>query len=214
LPFVVERHSQSGNNKAGRLTGPGKKFVGSKEWKRGMIITDRYEHVIDDKGRLAIPSQIRNVMDPQVDGTAFYLVSEGRYLQLIPEKLFERLALLSPTGLMPAPEAAKVRRFIFSNASRLEPDKQGRVMIPDRYMADSKHRDPITPGILGRDVMLVGVGERLELWNRADYIAHMRELMQDRLSFQSTLDKTYGSVPVTTAAPQASSSSAAPGNGN
>ena len=54
-----------------------------------MVITDRFDHVIDDKNRLAIPSPIRNAMDPEVDGKAFYLVPEGRYLQLIPEKLFE-----------------------------------------------------------------------------------------------------------------------------
>ena len=60
-----------------------------------MVITDRYDHVIDDKNRLAIPSQVRNVMNPETDGTAFYLVPEGRYLQLIPGKLFERLSNLT-----------------------------------------------------------------------------------------------------------------------
>jgi DNA-binding transcriptional regulator/RsmH inhibitor MraZ len=128
-------------------------------------------------------------------------------LQLIPEKLFERLANMSPTGLMPAPEVAKVRRYLFSNASRLEPDKQGRVMIPDRYMADAKHPDPITPGMLQREVMLVGAGERIELWNRADYIGHMRELFADRMSFQSTMQQMFGQAPAGAATP------AAPSNG-
>ena len=169
-----------------------------------MVITDRYDHVIDDKGRLAIPSQIRNAMDPEIDGKAFFLVPEARYLQLIPEKLFERLANI-PTGLMPAPEVAKVRRYLFSNASRLEPDKQGRVMIPDRYMADSKHRDPITPTLLGRSVMLVGAGERLEIWNRDDYIAHMRELNADRLSFQPALQQMFGHFPAGTASGESAS---------
>jgi MraZ protein len=160
-----------------------------------MVITDRYDHVIDDKGRLAIPSQIRNAMDPQVDGAAFYLVPEGRYLQLIPEKLFERLANQTPAGLMPGPEVAKVRRYLFSMASRLELDKQGRVMIPDRFMADSKNRDPITNAFLSREVTLVGANDRLELWNRADYVAHMRELHADRLSFQAAMQQMFGNAP-------------------
>ena len=113
-----------------------------------MVITDRFDHVIDDKNRLAIPSPIRNAMDPEVDGKAFYLVPESRYLQLIPEKLFERLSQQTQTGLMPSPEVAKARRLVFSNASRVEPDKQGRVIVPDRYMADSKGRDPIAAGAL------------------------------------------------------------------
>ena len=29
-----------------------------------MVITDRYDHIIDEKGRLAVPSPIRNAMDP------------------------------------------------------------------------------------------------------------------------------------------------------
>jgi len=160
-----------------------------------MVITDRYDHVIDDKNRLAIPSQVRNAMNPETDGTSFYLVPEGRYLQLIPEKLFERLANHTPAGLMPAPEVAKVRRYLFSMASRLEPDKQGRVMIPERYLIDAKNRDPITQGTLSREVTLVGANDRLEIWNRADYVAHMRELMADRLSFQATMQQMFGNAP-------------------
>jgi MraZ protein len=159
-----------------------------------MVITDRYDHVIDDKNRLAIPSQIRNALDPQTDGAAFYLVPEARYLQLIPEKLFERLANVMPTGLMPAADVAKVRRLVFSNASRLEPDSQGRVQIPDRFLVDGKTRDSITRAFLERKVTLVGANDRLELWNRADYAAHMRELEADRASLAATMQQMFGSA--------------------
>ena len=166
-----------------------------------MVITDRYDHVIDDKNRLSIPSQIRNAMDPERDGAGFYLVPEGRYLQLIPEKLFERYANQTPTGLMPSAEIAKARRFVYSMSSKLDPDKQGRVMIPDRFMKDSKSPDPFAMALLEREVTLVGNGDRIELWNRNDYLAHMRESVADRLSMQSALQKMFGSAP------------ASPGNG-
>lgn len=167
-----------------------------------MVITDRFDHVIDDKGRLAIPSQIRNAMDPNADGTSFYLVPEGRYLQLIPEKLFEQLAKQAAAGLHLAPEVAKVRRFIFSNASKLEPDKQGRVIIPERYLvAEGKARDPFTEATLGREVTLVGANDRLELWNRADFHAHMRELFADRLSLQAAMEKQFSSPPPSPSSP-------------
>ena len=159
-----------------------------------MVITGRYDHVIDDKGRLAIPSQVRNALDPDADGTAFYLVPEGRYLQLIPEKLFQQLANV-PAGLMPPPEVAKIRRFLFSTTTRLEPDKQGRVVIPDGYMLDSPNPDPLITARLKREVTLVGASDRLELWNRDEYLAHMREAAADRLSFQATLQKLFGEVP-------------------
>jgi len=156
-----------------------------------MVITDRYDHVIDDKNRLAIPSPIRNAMDPDTDGNAFYLVPEGRYLQLIPEKLFQRLAAQATAGLALTPEAAKVRRLVFAMASRLEPDKQGRVVIPDRFMADAKNRDPFTESVLGREVTLVGANDRVELWNRQDLQHHLRELLADRISLQAAMQQMF-----------------------
>ena len=149
-----------------------------------MVITDRYDHVIDDKNRLAIPSQVRNRMDPQVDGEAFYLVPENRYLSVIPEKLFEKLAAQATAGLAMSDEEAEVRRMVFATASRLEPDKQGRVIIPDRFIFNGKEQDPFTEAVLGREVTLVGVGDRMELWNRADLAAHMRELRASRSRLQ------------------------------
>jgi hypothetical protein len=74
-------------------------------------------------------------------------------------------------------------------------------MIPDRFMHDSKTPDPIMPGILSREVTLVGASDRIELWNRADYINHMRELMADRLSFQATMQQLFGNAPASATGP-------------
>lgn len=161
-----------------------------------MVITDRYDHVIDEKNRLAIPSAIRNAMDPEIDGTKFYLVPEGRYLQLIPEKLFEQMAVLATAGLQVPSDIAKARRLIFSTTSKVEPDKQGRVIIPDRFMADGKDRDIYSEAVLKREVTLVGVGDRIEVWNRNEFVAHLRELMADRSSVQVAGQKMFESLPV------------------
>ena len=164
-----------------------------------MVITDRYDHVIDDKGRLAIPSQVRSAMDPQEDGVGFYIVPEVRYLQLIPEKLFKKLAANITAGLAMSPEAAKVRRMVFGSATYLEPDKQGRVIIPERFMADAKNRDPFTQAMLEREVTLVGNNDRLELWNRADFNGHMRELLADRVSLQAAMQEVFSAPPASPA---------------
>ena len=94
-----------------------------------MVITDRFDHLIDDKNRLAIPSQIRGALDPEVDGEFFYIVPESRYLQLIPAKLFERLTKGAPAGLFIEPEEAEARRLLFGSTPRLEMDKQGRGIV-------------------------------------------------------------------------------------
>src|SRR5262245_17919054 len=130
-----------------------------------MVFTGRFDHVIDEKGRVAIPSPLRNSMDPEKDGEGFYLVQEARYLQLIPQKLFESLAGHTPAGILPPAEVAKARRFLYSMSTRLDPDKQGRVMIPDGFMRDSKSPDPLAQITLEREVTLVGNGDRIEIWN-------------------------------------------------
>ena len=161
-----------------------------------MVITDRYDHVIDDKNRLAIPSQVRNAMDVTLDGTAFYLVPEGRYLQLIPEKLYHQLAGLATAGLNIAPDIAKARRLMFATASRLECDKAGRCIIPDRFLADrKKDANSFGEAILGREVTLVGVGDRLEIWNRTDLYNHLRELLLDRPAIQAASQQLFTAPP-------------------
>ena len=159
-----------------------------------MVITDRYDHLIDEKNRLAIPSQIRAAMDATLDGTAFYLVPEGRYLQMIPEKLFQRLANLAQVGLVVPAEVAKARRLMFAMASRIEPDKQGRVVIPERFLRDHG-AGPFGQTLLGREVTLVGAGDRVELWDRADFESHTRELLADRSTVEGVWEKLFGVVP-------------------
>jgi MraZ protein len=166
-----------------------------------MVLTGRYDHVIDDKGRLAIPSPLRNQMNPEIHGTGFYLMQESRYLQLIPEKAFEDAAGQVRTGLLPPAQVAKARRFLFSTTTKLDPDKQGRVMIPDGVMRDSKTPDPLAQTTLNREVTLVGNGDRIEIWNRDEYLAHMREAKADLASFMDTLYGMFGQAPA--AAPTA-----------
>jgi len=164
-----------------------------------MVITDHFDHNIDDKGRLAISADLRAAAANAGLGNRFYLVPEGRYLQLIPEKLFERLVSQAPAGLMPSSKIAKARRYLFSNTTLLTPDAQGRVVIPERYMIDAKHKDPLARPMLSRQVTLVGAVDRIELWNRPDYYAHMRELEADKSSLQEDLEAMFGNAPATPA---------------
>jgi MraZ protein len=169
-----------------------------------MVFTGRYDHVIDDKGRLAIPAPLRNQMNPETDGTGFYLVQESRYLQLVPAQAFEALAGNIHTGLLPRAQVAKARRFLFSMSFKLEPDKQGRVMIPDGFMRDSKAPDPLAQTTLNREVTLVGNGDRIEIWNREEYLAHMREAKADLPSFMDALYGMFADAPTSVASPGAS----------
>ena len=57
--------------------------------------------------------------------------------------------------------------MLFASASDEVPDKQGRVLLPDKILKRA--------GIL-KEVTLIGVRDHLELWNRADWEARREEL--------------------------------------
>ena len=120
-----------------------------------MLFTGEYEHTIDAKHRMAIPSEIRSRLDPEVDGEAFYLVPgpEGA-LWLWPERTFERMAGVMEQSLLPAEEVLEFEELMFPQASRLDLDKTGRVRLPERMIRLAE---------LGQQVMILGVRDHLEI---------------------------------------------------
>ena len=60
-----------------------------------------------------------------------------------------------------------MQRYFFASAAAAEPDKQGRVPIPAGLA---------TAAGLGREVVVAGVYDHLEIWNRAAWREHLREV--------------------------------------
>ena len=122
-----------------------------------------YSHTIDSKGRLIVPSKFREqlgdefVMTKGLDGCLFvYENSEWKSFE-------EKLHALPLTNA----NARKFTRFFLAGACACEVDKQGRILIPAvlREFAN-----------LEKDVVLVGVGSRIEIWSR--------ERWEDAASFE------------------------------
>jgi len=128
-----------------------------------MLFTWSYEHTIDAKNRLAMPAQVRNDLDPDEDGTRFYVVPGLRVgtLAIYPEKRFRKLGEARPAEPIPDEDELTYDQISFSMASPpLEPDKQGRILLPERTLR--------LAGI-GKQVVVIGVRDHLELWNKKDY---------------------------------------------
>lgn len=133
-----------------------------------LLLLGEFEINIDDKNRFLIPADIRKRMDPERDGTAFYMViGADRRPWIYPERFYEALASAEPAALIPGRDRLAVDRRLFGTASYLEPDKQGRVLIPDAVRKRTG---------LNREVTLVGVRDHLELWNRPDWEAERERL--------------------------------------
>jgi len=112
-----------------------------------------YNHTIDAKGRLIIPSKFREILGDAfvvtkgLDGCLFVYDNEEW------KRFEEKLRSLPITNK----EARQFVRFFLAGATEAEVDKQGRILIPNvlREFAE-----------LTKDVVLVGVGSRIEIWGR------------------------------------------------
>lgn len=126
------------------------------------LLTGAYEHTIDAKNRMSIPSQIRRELDPERDGTRFYLVPGARpgTLSLYPEYTFRRRQQGWPSPEIPHRDLLNYSQTFFSMATLLDVDKQGRVLLPER---------PLDRVGIGREVYITGAGDHLDLWNRSHY---------------------------------------------
>lgn len=112
-----------------------------------------YNHTIDAKGRLIIPSKFREtlgdtfVVTKGLDGCLF--VYDNVEWNVFEEKL-KSLPITNK-------DARQFARFFLAGAAEVEVDKQGRILVPNvlREFAE-----------LNKDVVLIGVASRIEIWSR------------------------------------------------
>ena len=124
----------------------------------------QYEHQMDEKGRVSLPSAFRR----EADSDRFVLLQwQKPYLTLFPESKWvsvqERLLEYRRND----PQAWNQVRLIVSNAVEVAPDKQGRILVPASLQEAA--------GLSGT-VLLSGNLDRVELWNPSTY----GEAVQDR----------------------------------
>lgn len=145
-----------------------------------MIFTDVYERTIDEKNRTQIPAPYRNGLDPERDGRAFYVVPGERdhTLSFYPERYFERRIESIRTDDVPGSEALDFEQMFFSLASRVEMDKQGRVVLPERQLAMVD---------LGKEVCIAGADYRFDIWRKSAYEAYMGNAVDQRSAMHAFL---------------------------
>ena len=115
-----------------------------------------YQHVLDAKGRMFVPAKFRDELGEKFIAT----IGLDRCLFVFPMSTFqiykEKLDAISLANK----EAREFTRFFFSGAAECEPDKQGRILIPP-HLRKYAHLD--------KDVTVVGVSGRVEVWNTEDW---------------------------------------------
>ena len=135
---------------------------------RPTLLYGEYELTLDEKNRLLVPAEVRRSLDKDRDGEAFFItVGRNRRTWLYPEHGYESLVSQLESELSPGEDRLAFDQMNFSLVSRVEWDKQGRMLLPDKYRTRTG---------LNRDVTMIGVGNHLEIWNRDDWTARLAEL--------------------------------------
>jgi len=125
-----------------------------------------FEHSIDDKGRLSVPARFRPALE---DGL---VITRGldRCLVIWDSESWRAMAERIRSLNTWQAEARRMQRHFFSGAVPAQPDKLGRVVIPQYLRAYAQ---------LETDVVVVGLADRIEVWSRTEWQRERGEAERD-----------------------------------
>ena len=137
----------------------------------------QYEHTIDPKGRVSVPSKFREVLAARGDGR-LVITHFDNHLMAYPFdewRIFEeKMAALPSTN----DEVASFIRYLVAGAVDCEVDKQGRILIPPP-LRDS--------GGLVSEVVLAGALKKFEIWDKKRWHDERKKTLENFGSIKGAL---------------------------
>jgi MraZ protein len=129
------------------------------------MLIGEYRHTIDDKKRLSLPAKFRRetgkkvVITSGLDSCLFIFTMKSW------EEITKRLST-SDSAMLSA-DVRGFNRYLLGGAVEIEVDSLGRMLIPE-YLAKRAG--------LGKNVVIVGVRERAEIWDEARWDSYRAEV--------------------------------------
>ncbi len=139
------------------------------------MLIGEYTHTIDDKNRVSLPSKIRSLMGKKI------VITPGldQCLFVFTIKEWEGIAgKLSENSSMLSADMRSFTRYMFGGASEVTVDNIGRVLVPD-FLRDRAN--------LKTQVVLIGVQNRLEIWNEKSWIDYKKQVEKGALGLAEKL---------------------------
>ncbi|MEJ2696747.1 MAG: division/cell wall cluster transcriptional repressor MraZ [Candidatus Sulfobium sp.] len=143
----------------------------------------KYYYSLDPKGRIIIPAPFREIISSNYN-PKLYVVNAAfdKCLHIYPQEEWNRheeKVRQLPTMLE---EVRFYMRKVIASAQEVEMDKQGRILIPAAHRADSG---------LNTDIVMVGLIEKIELWDKKEWEAAVDPARIDRRTVEEKL-AAYG----------------------
>lgn len=129
-----------------------------------------YPSALDEKGRITVPRFIRTKMDGYAHHVWYMMRGFHGCVFLYPQEGFNRLREQMARHSSMHLEALEVRRMMFGSAAEVRPDGQGRMTVPPHLREIAN---------LGKDTVLLGVDDHLELWNKGALRTH-QDAMEEK----------------------------------
>lgn len=127
------------------------------------MFTGRYQHAIDEKGRLTIPARYRELL---ADG-AFITQGFDHNLMVMTSATFHAISQTTHSMSITDPRARLLKRLLYSSGERVDVDRAGRILIP-QFLREATGMDS--------EVLVAGVGEYFEIWSLDRWAEQARQL--------------------------------------
>src|SRR3954470_12587867 len=128
------------------------------------MLLGAHDHTLDDKNRLTLPAKFREAFHDGVVVTRGFDGCLYAYRRPDWDRLVQsRLAAMDPLSA----EGRRLQRFFFSGAAEAAHEKRARVMIPAQLIEHAK---------LAGEIVIAGVHDRLEIWDRAAWRKELAEV--------------------------------------
>ena len=121
-----------------------------------------FEHSVDSKGRVSVPSRFRDIITDRYEGKLVLTMDLDKCIMVYPLEEWERIEEKIKGLPQSQKEVKDYMRFIFSNATECELDKQGRMLIPPSLRESAA---------ISKNVIVVGIISKMEIWDKAAWDA-------------------------------------------
>lgn len=135
-----------------------------------------YEHSLDDKGRLVIPSKMR-----EEAGRVLYIMKgyDGA-LSIFKASAFKKMVEEAEKIPFTKRNTRKYLRVQLASTCEMEVDKQGRIQIPTHLLGKYN---------ISKEVVILGVNDHMEVWDKAKYLAYEQEADESFEDIAEELDE-------------------------
>ncbi|MBV8774966.1 MAG: division/cell wall cluster transcriptional repressor MraZ [Deltaproteobacteria bacterium] len=124
------------------------------------MFNGRFDHAIDDKGRVSIPARFREVLQREGHDRLYitnFMLDRERLLELYPPNEWEKVVAKFSGSRAADREDQLFETFYIGGAHEVPVDRQGRILVPPRLREFAR---------LGREVTFSAKHNRFELWDK------------------------------------------------